>query len=211
MKSIVFDTETTGLPLKRDSSIYKTDEWPYIIQLSYIVYDHDSCKLVVSVNDYIAIDESIIIQPQSFEKHGLDHSFLQKNGIPITESIMKFKSYMTDKYVIVGHNVSFDKRMLLVECIRHKIHLNMKETFCTMKNSVELCKIETKNSKGETYYKYPKLEELHYYLFSHNMKNLHDASIDILVCLRCYVKMISDLDIVNINPHIKNLVDELRI
>ena len=53
MKSIVFDTETTGLPLNKNSSIYNTHEWPHIIQLSYIVYDEDNHKVIANVNDFI--------------------------------------------------------------------------------------------------------------------------------------------------------------
>ena len=38
MRVLVFDTETTGLPTERNASIYHVDKWPYIIQLSYIIY-----------------------------------------------------------------------------------------------------------------------------------------------------------------------------
>ena len=39
MKVLIFDTETTGLPEGKNPSIYETQKWPHIIQLSYIVYD----------------------------------------------------------------------------------------------------------------------------------------------------------------------------
>ena len=35
---LIFDTETTGLPEKY-ASIRDYEKWPYIIQLSYIIYD----------------------------------------------------------------------------------------------------------------------------------------------------------------------------
>ena len=38
MKVLVFDTETTGLPNGRNPSILNTHDWPYIVQLSYIIY-----------------------------------------------------------------------------------------------------------------------------------------------------------------------------
>jgi len=211
MQTIVFDTETTGLPLNRYSSIYKTNEWPYIIQLSYMVYDENTHEIISDINDYILIDDKIEITNESYEKHGITRVHLKENGIPIVEALTKFKKYMESCHVVVGHNVSFDKRMVLVECIRHKIQLNMKETFCTMKNSVDLCQFEAKNKEGETYYKYPKLEELHYYLFSHNIKNLHDASVDILVCLRCYIKIIYDIDITKKNSHVNTFIKSLKV
>ena len=39
MKIVVFDTETSGLPKEKNASIYETDKWPYILQLSFIIYD----------------------------------------------------------------------------------------------------------------------------------------------------------------------------
>ena len=203
MQTIVFDTETTGLPLHRNSSIYKTNEWPHIIQLSYMVYNENTHEIIVNINDYISINDNIKITNESYEKHKITKEYLKENGIPIVEALTKFKKYMELCHVIVGHNVSFDKRMVLVESIRHKIQLNMKETFCTMKNSIELCKIEAINENNEMYYKYPKLEELHYYLFNTNVKNLHDASIDILVCMRCYFKIMFDYDILRKNRELR--------
>ena len=38
-KIIIFDTETTGLPKSRQSLVNNTEEWPYIVQFSYIIYD----------------------------------------------------------------------------------------------------------------------------------------------------------------------------
>ena len=37
MKILVFDTETSGLP-EKGASIYHHSKWPYIIQISYILY-----------------------------------------------------------------------------------------------------------------------------------------------------------------------------
>ena len=44
MKVLVFDTETTGLPTERNASISDLKAWPYIVQLSYILYDVDEKK-----------------------------------------------------------------------------------------------------------------------------------------------------------------------
>ena len=39
MKILVFDVETTGLPKKRRAALDDFDNWPYIVQLSWVVYD----------------------------------------------------------------------------------------------------------------------------------------------------------------------------
>ena len=42
---LVMDTETTGLPLKRNASVMQTTLWPYVVQLSLILYDTEQIKV----------------------------------------------------------------------------------------------------------------------------------------------------------------------
>ena len=42
MRVLVFDTETTGLPKTKILNKYMLELWPYIVQLSYIIYDIDT-------------------------------------------------------------------------------------------------------------------------------------------------------------------------
>jgi DNA polymerase III epsilon subunit-like protein len=79
MKVMVFDTETTGLPLEKNPSIYESHKWPHIIQLSYIIYDSETNDLIALENDYINIDASVIINPKSQEIHKISRE--KKNGI----------------------------------------------------------------------------------------------------------------------------------
>ena len=66
---------------------------------------------------------------------------------------------------------------------------NNRFNYCTMYASKNLCKIERTSSKGETYYKSPKLVELYEYLFGMVPGNLHNSLVDTFICLRCFVKM----------------------
>ena len=50
MKILIFDTETSGLPEERNASLLSTNKWPYILQLSYILYDTDSNKILKYVD-----------------------------------------------------------------------------------------------------------------------------------------------------------------
>jgi DNA polymerase III epsilon subunit-like protein len=202
MKVLVFDTETTGLPKEKNASIYDSSMWPHIIQLSYIVYDSDANDLVELVDDYINIALNVNIDSESEKIHKISREML-KNGVSISVALKKFNSHADKCDLLVAHNVSFDKRMLMVEGIRNKIHMNINDTYCTMKNSVDLCKIEAISRTGEKYFKYPKLSELHYELFKKNPKNTHNALIDILICLRCFCKMELKKDISRINRPIR--------
>jgi DNA polymerase III subunit epsilon len=206
MKVLVFDTETTGLPTERNPSIYETHKWPHIIQLSYIIYDITNNSVVIIVNDYINIDDNIEISKESQKIHNISREMLN-DGIQIREALYKLNNYVLNTDLIIGHNVSFDKRMVIVEGIRNKIKMNITNTYCTMQNSTQICKIEKKNSKGELYFKYPSLSELNYNLFRRVPTNTHNALIDVLVCLRCYCKIKENIDIFKICKELRLLLN----
>ena len=208
MKVLIFDTETTGLPEGKNPSIYETQKWPHIIQLSYIVYDSETNEIVTLEDDYISIDENVVIQPESQKIHNISRELLSSKGIPIEHALEKFNRFSDMSDLLVGHNVSFDKRMVMVEGIRNKIRVNIHDTYCTMKNSVELCKIQRFWPNGDTYFKYPTLSELHNELFQKIPKNTHNALIDILICMRCFVKIELRKDICAINRTIRTMMRE---
>ena len=208
MKVLIFDTETTGLPEGKNPSIYETQKWPHIIQLSYIVYDSETNDIVTLEDDYISIDENVVIQPESQKIHNISREMLADKGIPIEQALEKFNKFSEMSDLLVGHNVSFDKRMVIVEGIRNKIRVNVHDTYCTMKISVELCKIERFWPNGDAYFKYPTLSELHNELFQKIPKNTHNALIDILICMRCFVKIELRKDICRINRTIRTMMRE---
>jgi DNA polymerase III epsilon subunit-like protein len=203
MKVLVFDTETTGLPTERNPSIYETQKWPHVIQLSYIVYDSETNDIITVEDDYISIDSTVTISPESQKIHNISRETLHEKGISIQEALDKFNKFSGLSDLLVGHNVSFDKRMVIVEGIRNKIRMNIHDTYCTMKNSVELCKIEKVARNGDVYFKYPTLSELHEELFQKIPKNTHNALIDILICMRCFIKLELNKDISRINRTIR--------
>jgi DNA polymerase III epsilon subunit-like protein len=198
MKVLVFDTETTGLPVERNPSIYDTQKWPHIIQLSYIVYDSETNE-IITVED----DTNINITPESQKIHNISREMLDSKGIPIQDALHKFIRFTDMSDLLVGHNVSFDKRMVIVEGVRNKIKMNINETYCTMKNSIDVCKIERVGQNGDKYFKYPTLSELHNELFKQVPKNTHNALIDILLCMRCFIQLELKQDISRINRTIR--------
>lgn len=196
MKVLVFDTETTGLPKERNASITQTELWPHIIQLSYILYDVNSRKVIVDCDDIIKLGNDIEISEESINIHKITRQISQKKGISLKKAIRKFNEAMDKAHVIVGHNIEFDKNMIMVSCIRlnepQRFTINniRKPEYCTMKKTTELCKIPKKNNKtGEIYWKYPRLSELYEKLFHETPHGCHNAMADVIFCLRCYVKV----------------------
>ena len=207
MKVLVFDTETTGLPQKNEKgfnpSIYETSSWPYIVQLSYILYDNDKNKILVKHDHIIKIPPFVTISEKSIEIHKITKERSQKEGIDIFDALELFNICVIQADIIIAHNLSFDKQMILVECIRNRISgpfkmKNQNQYYCTMKNSVDICKIrEISKINNKPYFKYPKLNELHNHLFGHEVNNTHNALVDIIICLRCFIKIHDNIDICN--------------
>ena len=215
MKVLVFDTETTGLQ-EKGASIYDKSKWPYIIQLSYILYDLSNNSSLIK-NNYIKLDDSITISQESFNIHNISREILNERGINIVPALKEFNKYLKTCDVVVGHNISFDKRLIFVECFRHnikqyftqfinneKIH---KTEFCTMKNTTEFCKLERLSKTNHVYIKNPKLSELYALLFPNEPlpKDLHNSLIDVAITLRCYVKYVYNSDILEVNDTLKEL------
>ena len=80
-----------------------------------------------------------------------------------------------------------------------------------MKKSIELCNIIKYNATGKQYLKYPKLSELHKKLFDYEPNHLHNSYNDVLVTLRCFMKLKNDVDIYTNCIQFKNIVDNLSI
>ena len=204
MRILCFDTETTGLPESKYASIYETEKWPHIVQLSFVVYESKSSEIVEEYDEIIKIDESVGLTPKSVEIHGITREIIRERGVEIADALNAFKRALKSCDCCVGHNISFDKRILIVESIRNKgfdsadnshVQLLFKNEFCTMLNSVEICKFERTWKNGAKYYKYPTLLELHAHLFNITPKNAHNSKVDVLICLRCYCKIVLNTDL----------------
>lgn len=214
MKVLVFDTETTGLPLK-NATLNDLQSWPYIIQLSYILYDLDSNKICVSHDHIIKIPKNVNLTEKSVSMHGITMEKSQNEGISIDLALELFNICLNEANFIVAHNIEFDKKIIRVECLRNSIPFCVSDEkhieYCTMKKSINLCNLK---SKYQNYHdnsfklKYPTLSELHFKLFKCNPIGVHNSFVDILICLRCFYKLIFDEDICFKNRNIKKNINK---
>lgn len=185
---LVFDTETTGIIPTTGT------DYPFIIQLSYALYDTDANKMIETFDAYVSAPESVIITPFITNLTGIDRALLKEKGQDITEVLTKFRRAYDMADVIVGHNIDFDIKMVLLESDLHMpsfsemIKSRTKKIYCTMQHGKAICKIPGINARGY-YLKYPKLIELHEFLFGTVPAGLHNAMVDVFACLRCYMKL----------------------
>lgn len=215
MKILVFDTETTGLPKTKFISPSTLDQWPYIVQFSFIIYDSSLNDIVESKDYIIKLPENVLIPEESTKIHNITNELSQKSGLQINKILNVFFDHLRNVDRLVGHNIEFDLNMIKVEISRiinenqvtseqlksykYNLHFlnNYKNISCTLKDSIKFCNIQVINKSGKPYLKYPKLIELHNKLFNETPKNLHNSFNDILVTLRCFMKLKHNIDLID--------------
>lgn len=237
---MVFDTETSGLMPKRPrkGEAYPPNEsYPYIMQLSYIVYNVLTNQIEEIVDEYVRIPDTVLVSPETVKVHGITREITEQKGKSIIPLLAKFFVAYMKCDCIVAHNLQFDSELIRKEMWRNRVGLeqlvknqervNMMcgiftkkfnaayhiDTFCTMMNTVELCNIDFPvkprpelEKSGETQTnvavnvrkKFPRLNELYAKLFSDTESaipvDLHNSIIDVLVCLRCFLKVRSAME-----------------
>jgi len=208
MRVLVFDTETTGLPKRRNASVTDSDAWGYIVQWSWFVYDVDE-KRIVTVSDHIVkLPNTMTIPEESTKIHGITTEKMRREGEHFKKVLTEFTADYEMCNYLVAHNLEFDRKMVQVECCRHHLPVNYVWSrrkvveYCTMKQSKSLCGMKGYYKKGpnagKMYIRFPKLLEVHQVLFDKENKttlnNLHNSLVDIVVCFRCFHVLVFEKD-----------------
>ena len=178
---LFFDTETTGLPKNYNAPSSDINNWPRVIQLSWIITDQFQNILVK--HNHIIKPNGFIIPNESVSVHGISTEYAKNCGENLNEILNSFESDIKTVKYIVGHNIDFDKKIIEAEFYRENKVLSWDRTIslCTMKSSIDFCKL--KNFYG---YRYPKLQELYNKLFDSDFENAHDAFSDISATVKCF-------------------------
>ena len=208
--ALIFDVETTGLLPKYNGA--SLSAFPYIIQLSFVLYDTDENKIKKVYNKYVQLNKAVEITPEISKITGITREMIDSRGIHVCEAIQEFFHIYMEADVLVGHNLEFDIKMVLAESARwglnqivdafeqhckigkpdnskNLLHISNPNFYCTMMNGIDMCKLERVNSRGP-YLKNPKLSELYQHIFETDPpEGLHNSLVDVFTCLRCYMDM----------------------
>jgi DNA polymerase III epsilon subunit-like protein len=179
---LFFDTETTGLPKKWNVPVSQINNWPRLVQLAFLLHDDDGKEL--ESGNFIIRPDGFYIPFEASMVHGITTERALLDGIPITDALCRFDKMMQQSHSLVGHNISFDEKIVGAEYIRNgrkDIMLN-KNKICTMYLSADYCNL--KNKYGSC--KWPKLSELYYKLFNTDFAEAHNASADIRATAKCF-------------------------
>ena len=180
MKTLIFDTETTGL------------HNPYIVQLAAVLFNDREPVSQMSVIVKPADEEgNVVCIPDEVEAiHGISNKLTDCCGIEMRNALMLFLELFLVSDRIVAHNLRFDRDVLFRE-----MHRNFKleevtcmtsvfgalPAICTMSTAMPICKIPKKNGYG---FKRPKLAEAHKFFLDTDFDGAHNALNDVNACAR---------------------------
>jgi len=182
---LFFDTETSDmvkwkLPINDPSQ-------PWMVQIGAILSDED---MIYAELNLLIQPDGRTIAPGAFGAHGISEEMAELAGVDERYALITFASLYKMADVIVCHNIDFDSKILDIAMDRQDPFIPYnpikKMYFCTMKQSTDMCKIKKNFGDG---YKWPKLQELHYFLFKENFVGAHDAMNDVRATRRCYYEM----------------------
>lgn len=210
---LVFDVETSGLlPKKNQQALSRQltiNDYPHIIQFSFILYDVNTNNIVSCYDSLINIPEHVIIPEIVSELTGIQSYMCHYKGDSIVNALIEFEQAYKQCKCIVAHNMDFDMEMIFVEIERNRLEISQRasqcftlfqpvyerinniERYCTMRKGTNMCNIITPGLDGKPpRKKWPKLSELYSFLFNgEKAEGLHNSLIDVMVCLKCFLKM----------------------
>lgn len=178
MKIVVFDTETTGLPVDwKIPAQRQNNNWPHIVSIAWMVLDSETNKIETQ-KSYIIKPINWTIPEDSTAIHGIRHSFAENYGAPLRDVIHEFFQIECDMYV--AHNMHFDENVIMNAVywdLKGEIYQFHAPTKCTMKLSASMCRLPFKSGGGN---KPPKLSELYEHVFRKKpiLSSLHGSFYD---------------------------------
>lgn len=205
IKILVYDTETTGLPLKWISAEEDLNNWGNIVQLGARLFEIDLDKIdepnYGGIRDIYTIDtlvqpvrkgKEISIHPKAQAVHGFSVEDCYEKGNTLETVLFILQGMHMEADVAVCHNRNFDRNVYVSEMLNVGFKAKAKsgqKPFCTMEFTTPILKLEGKYGN----YKFPKLEELYEYLFQKSMHETHEAHNalgDVNATVECLLELI---------------------
>jgi DNA polymerase III epsilon subunit-like protein len=184
---LFFDTETTGIPLWNDPS--DDPRQPYVVEIA--------CELWAGGAQIDAFHEivnpGVPIPEEVVALHGITTEIAAEKGILPDDMLRTFFSLVGRAEFIVGHNVSFDVRMMRIQAARvtgEKWDRPI-PTYCTMRSATNRCRILKENPRTHNDWKWPSLSEAVRHFFDEDHGDAHSALADCTAARRVFFHLMS--------------------
>lgn len=208
MKVMVFDFETSGLPLFTTPS--EDPGQPHICEVAALVFDDITKKLEHTLH-YVIRQDGWEVDPEAFKAHGITKERSFKEGIDESLAVRAFYALQAKNDVRVAHNEQFDQRIARIgmkrfletedEVQRDALcdAFKARPSYCTMKTATPILNLPAteamiKSGRGK-WKKSPSLAETYQHFFGEMFEGAHGALADAKACARIYFKLTQDHDI----------------
>ena len=184
---LVFDTETTGLPIRDDAPLSDLDNWPRAVQIAWQLHAADGS--LIEARDFVIQPDGFDIPYNASRIHGITNEVARHYGKPLKEALDSFAEALGKTEFLVGHNIQFDINILGAEYLRVRGE-NPLEGFSALDTSEEgrdFCQLQGGKGGG---FKIPRLEELYEKLFEESFAEAHNAIADVEATARVFLECI---------------------
>lgn len=211
MKVLGYDTETTGLPDWKQPS--EAPHQPHLVELAAILFDTDT----LAVHDHF----TALIRPngwtwdandEAFQTHGITFERAMDEGIDEADALAQFHALHNSAELRVGHNESFDARLLRIAIKRYGYGLagdatltqderdniadlfKARPAYCTCNAAKPIIKLPPTpkmlaNPRFRNGFKAPNLDEAHRHFFGRPHEGAHRAMADADAAARLYLAL----------------------
>lgn len=218
MKIMIWDVETTGLPLWKEPS--ESEGQPHIVELAALLYDGETRELLDTVH-HIVKPDGWTIPNEVAAIHGITTERAMDEGIPEYEVVRMFHDLLIRADLRVAHNEQFDARIMRIAFKRFgdgRIHehengciamrwqnldhqqkddiadyFKERPAFCTMKEATKPCNLPPSDKMIDGGAKWknkpPKLSEAYLHYTGKVLENAHTALADATACADIYFAM----------------------
>jgi len=183
MTYLIFDTETTGLPINWKAPVTDLNNWPRLVQIAWMQCDNSG--KILSSSNYMVKPRNFIIPEDAVKIHGISTEIAMNEGVALNIVLSEFSTAISQSSILIAHNMAFDEKVVGAEFLREKIESGLFTIpkICTMERSTDYCKL------GHYGYKWPSLSELYFKLFDKNFEDAHDAVVDVKACAECFFRL----------------------
>jgi DNA polymerase III epsilon subunit-like protein len=187
---LIIDVETTGLPKKRYELPTNVDNWPYPVQIAWVLFKCSHAGRpgrILRKSSRLIKPDGWIVPAETTAIHGISHDTALQHGESLLTVMTEVQEVLHHTHAICCHNTAFDIPVLISASIRAGIQydtllVSQKPTICTMTIGTPICKLVREYTGKNGVYrriKPPKLSEMYEYLFKRPfVGRLHDASED---------------------------------
>jgi len=184
---MVFDTETTGLPSRNRKIREDPGSWPRLVEVGWVLCTGEGC--IISEESHLIFPSGFEIPDQAFRIHGISTGIARETGIECGIALERFCCAAQQADFFVAHHLAYDIRIIISELIRiqKRSLLPTIPGICTMRSSVQFCKIPGRYKKG---LRNPSLSYLYSSLFQTPIPSAHRALDDARSCAACLFDLI---------------------